>query len=308
MRDRARRSKGYIIAGSVFLLLLLALLAGTGRQEVMVAEAFVGSLDLRVATSGMVESDGADLAFQLPGEVASVYVREGDSVAKSQLLARLLPGAAASVPPGALDVIQAPYDGTVVYIYVIKGSIVAAGQPVLRVLSTGPTWVTAFVDSEDAAYIKPGQEFRSRAGGYLSQPSTIVVRSVGKEAVPRPDLPGSPRQVRVRCDIVSGDLSLPPGTEVDIDGEVPLMRKALLIPVSAVVRNGARDWVWVIENSRAYRREVQLGPNNFDLIHVAAGIRPGDEVVVQGKDGLKDGQRVKVKPMPGMAHGLAGDD
>lgn len=202
---------------------------------------------------------------------------------------------------GHTDVIQSPYDGTVVNIYRREGSVVAPGEPVIRLVSTGKPWVTAFVDSEDASYIRRGTTLQCRAGGYLSEPWDIVVRAVGREAVPRQDLAGSARQVRLRCDPVSPAFPLSPGTEVDIDGEVPLVGSAVLIPTSAVVREGARDWVWILESDRVHRREVRLGPNNFHLIQIVDGVRPGDQVVVHGKEGLSDGQRVKAGPAPPVA-------
>jgi HlyD family secretion protein len=87
---------------------------------------------------------------------------------------------------------------------------------------------------------------------------------------------------------------------VDVDGEVSLVADAVLIPTAAVVRDGPNELVWVVEGSRVERRGVEIGPNNFDLIDIRSGVQPGEQVVVNGKDGLSEGQRVKVTPMPPM--------
>ena len=298
MTDWIKRRKWYAI-GAATVVVLIALVAVTGRgHEVMVAEASGGPLLLRIAASGLVEADSTDLAFKGTGRIAKLYVREGDAVTEGELLARLSSANVAPGSAGVTDVVQAPYDGSVVEIYQRTGSVVSPGQPVLRMISARPPWVTAFIDSEDATHLKEGQELRCRAGGYLSAPWNLVVRDVGKEAVPRRDLPGSSRQLRVRCEVVGSSFPLSPGSEVDIDGEIPLMDSGLLIPTAAVVHEGTHDWVWLVDGSRVERRDVALGPNNFEFIHIREGVRPGDEVVVHGKEGLQDGQRVKVKPVP----------
>jgi len=301
MANWIRRYRWYlIIAAIVLLALVVARIAGS-RPEVMVAEAHAGPLHLRIAASGLVENDSADLAFRAGGKIARLYAQEGDRVAATDLLARAsaLPGPQGTA--GAGDVIQAPYAGTIVAIYLREGAIAAPGQPVLRLVSSAKPWITAFIDSEDAIRLSPGQALQCRARGYLSEPWEIIVRAVGKEAVPRPDLPGSSRQIRVRCDPTDPQFPLAPGTEVDVDAEVPLVANALLIPAAAVVHEGVDDWVWVVEEGVVHRREVELGANNFDQIHVRSGLEPGEEVVVNGKQGLEEGRRVKSKPVPSPA-------
>jgi len=286
-------------------LLLVALLvaamaivrARASRHEVFVSEAYSGPLHLRIAASGLVENDSTDLAFQVGGEVVRLYVQEGDAVRATDLLARLSSLDTPFGSTGAADTIQAPYHGTVVHIYLREGSVVAPGQPVLRLVSAARPWVTAFINGEDAIHIRPGQRLNCRAGGYLTEAWEIVARAVGREALPRPDLPGSSRQVRVRCDVVDPAFPLAPGTEVDVDGEALLADNALLVPTTTVVHEGADDWIWVVEDERVHRREVELGPNNFEFIQIRRGLDPGELVVVRGKQGLSEGQRVKARPL-----------
>jgi multidrug efflux pump subunit AcrA (membrane-fusion protein) len=298
MANWIRRHKWFLIIAAIVLVALAAARVARSRPVVMAAEAQAGPLYLRIAASGLVENDSADLAFQAGGKIARLYAQEGDRVAGTDLLARAsaLPGPQGSA--GAGDVIQAPYAGTVVTIYLREGAIAAPGQPVLRLVSSATPWVTAFIDSEDAVHLSPGQALQCRARGYLSEPWEIIVRAVGKEAVPRPDLPGSSRQIRVRCDAADPQFPLAPGTEVDVDAEVPLVANALLIPAAAVVHEGVKDWVWVVEEGAVHRREVEIGANNFDQIHVRSGLKPGEEVVVNGKQDLREGRRVKSKPVP----------
>lgn len=302
-----RRYRWYVVGAAIIVLVIIVVLHRASRpQEVSVADATVGSLQLRIAASGLVEGESADLGFEGQGTITDIYVREGDRVSSSALLARidLAPASMGGLTGGSGeasdDVIQSPYDGTVVEIYQREGAVVGPGAPVLRVVAAGSRWVTAFIDSDDAAYLHRGQKLRCRAGGYLSQAWHIEVAAIGQEAVPRRDLPGSSRQVRVRCHPLDPAFALAPGTEVDVDGEVPMVEDALLVPTATILHSGADDWVWVVEGSTVKRQPVRVGPNNFDFIHIREGLREGQTVVVHGKQSLMDGQRVKTKPMPRM--------
>jgi len=300
MKEWLRRRKWLLLLAVLVVVLAVAAKMLGGRHEVKVAEATRGPLTLRIAASGLVETDSVDLGFETSGRISAINVREGDRVAESDVLAWIDPATPMPATLGVADVIQAPYDGTVVEIRLKVGAIVSPGVPVLRLVSSRRPWVTAFIDSEDAIHLRPGHELKCRAGGYLSQAFDLRVESVGREAVPRQGFPGASKLVRVRCDVVSSRFPLAPGTEVDVDGEVPLVADALLIPTAAVVRDGPDEFVWVAEGSRVERRDVRIGPNNFDLIDIRSGVEPGEQVVVNGKDGLSDGQRVKVAPMPPM--------
>jgi len=298
MTEWMKRNKWYVLVAAVVITILVVAAFAMRLPKVQVATASSGPLTLQIAASGVVEAESADLGFQTAGRILELYVGEGDRVSKSQLLARIEPGATIPSASVRAEVIQAPYNGTVAAVYLREGATVAPGQPVLRVVSDSNRWVTAFVAGEDAVHIRPGDRFTCRAGGYLSQPWEIVVEAVGKAAVPRLDLPGSANQVRVRCKVSSPGFSLPPGTEVDVDGEVLLLAEALLIPTAAVIHEGAENWVWVVADGRVHRRNVAIGPNNFVSIQVRSGLAPGDQVVVEGKQGLREGQRVKAVPMP----------
>ncbi len=295
-------------------LIVVAVLAGVfvvrhvrgSVHEVMVTEAIEGPLHRRIAASGLVEAESADLAFRGNGEITNLYADEGDSVTRSQILARIARIDLLTPAADSGDVIRAPYDGSVVDVYLRTGSVVAAGMPVLRVASSARPWVTAFIDSEDALYVSPGDRFKCRVGGYLSEPWDAVVRSVGKEAVPRRDLLGSAHQVRVRCEIPVGTQAVAACTEVDVDGDVRIVDWGVLIPASAVLHEGPDNWTWVVEGNSVKRRAVTPGPNNFDYIEISDGLSAGETVVVKGKEGLEDGMAVRVGPMPPMTEAASG--
>lgn len=263
------------------------------RPEVEVAAAEYGPLELTIAASGEVDGVASDLGFKVGGNLLELYVEEGDPVFAEQSLARLDPGPIGVPVGGAIDVITAPYDGWVVKFYARPGAAVQQGMPVIRVVRRGQRWVTGYIDSEDADYLRRGQTFTCRAGGYLARPWPLRVAQIGHEAIPRDEVPGAAKQVRVRFDVTAAEFGLMPGTPVDLDGDVPMLDRALLIPAAAVVRENGDSFVWVVTAETVEKREVVTGANNFRQIAISEGLREGERIVVEGKTELTDGQRVR---------------
>jgi len=267
--------------------------------EVQTSSARRGALTLTIAASGRVDGSASDLGFGDSGTLDSLYVSEGEKVRERQLLARMRRSVNFGLTVEGADVVEAPYAGTVVQIYRREGSAIQPGVPVLRLVRSGGAWVTAFLDSEDAGWLRLGHRLLVRAGGFLARPFDAVVESIGQEAVQREDMPGSARQVRVRLRLAADGFNLPVGTSVDVDGDVPMVKEALLVPVAAVVRQRGHTYVWTVTEQHVRRVEVRTGPNNLRQIVIAEGLTAGETVVVEGKTDLKDGQRVRTKPWPG---------
>jgi HlyD family secretion protein len=65
------------------------------------------------------------------------------------------------------------------------------------------------------------------------------------------------------------------------------------VPAAAIIRDGNKDAVWVIERGEARRRQVTLGAQGEDLVEITDGVRVGDRIVVGGADRVKVGQELR---------------
>lgn len=84
--------------------------------------------------------------------------------------------------------------------------------------------------------------------------------------------------------------------EESAGGEAAGRASAVLIPRSAVRREGERAVVFVVTGDRAERRAISLGPSGADdgIVEVVAGVRPTDRVVLDPPETLRDGDAVRV--------------
>jgi multidrug efflux pump subunit AcrA (membrane-fusion protein) len=64
------------------------------------------------------------------------------------------------------------------------------------------------------------------------------------------------------------------------------------VPASAVVRDGDRDTVWLVEGGKAVRREVTVGAQGEEYVEILRGLNVGDRVVIRGADSVREGDKV----------------
>lgn len=69
----------------------------------------------------------------------------------------------------------------------------------------------------------------------------------------------------------------------------------LLVPRGAVKEEGGNKFVYLYRDGVVERRAVRIGGENGEQQEVVAGLLDGDQIVVNGMDGLHDGQKVNVR-------------
>jgi HlyD family secretion protein len=63
-------------------------------------------------------------------------------------------------------------------------------------------------------------------------------------------------------------------------------------PVAALFRDAGGWAVFVVEDGRAVRRQVELGQSNGVLAQITAGLEPGETLVLYPSDRISDGKQV----------------
>ncbi|WP_082054319.1 MdtA/MuxA family multidrug efflux RND transporter periplasmic adaptor subunit [Methyloterricola oryzae] len=72
-------------------------------------------------------------------------------------------------------------------------------------------------------------------------------------------------------------------------------RDVVLIPSAAVQRGSQGEFAYVVGGKSKVRLQLlKLGPSEGQRVAVLEGLDPGDEVVIEGSDRLRDGQSVRV--------------
>jgi multidrug efflux pump subunit AcrA (membrane-fusion protein) len=84
----------------------------------------------------------------------------------------------------------------------------------------------------------------------------------------------------------------PVGAPVQVAIETDTHKNVVLVPASAIVREGEETAVFAVENQTAKRREVKTGIESGDRVEIVSGINTGEMVITSGQNGLPDGAKV----------------
>ena len=105
--------------------------------------------------------------------------------------------------------------------------------------------------------------------------------------------------VMLRATIPNPDRRLWPGRFVRVRLVLSTLREAVLVPVTATQMSAKGPFVFVVKgDSTAEMRPVKTGQREEDLVVIEQGIKPGEQVVVNGQIGVTPGGKVHVEQPP----------
>lgn len=187
--------------------------------------------------------------------------------------------------------ITAPAAGRVQEKFSDPGTLLSPGAPVCTLVDNTRLELECRVPSHQLAELRTGQV------AAFSTPTWGDRLFTGRVAAVSPMVETDNRAVKVIIRIPN------PGEELRSGmfgrGEIQVRReaRALVIPRSAFIseeQGGTEGGVFVVEEGRARYRPVQLAGSRKDLLWVRAGLREGEQVIVQVGPALKDGTQVRV--------------
>jgi RND family efflux transporter MFP subunit len=176
-------------------------------------------------------------------------------------------------------VVRAPGDGVVITRSVNPGQVVSAGQDLFVVTDLTTVWIVGDAYERDFGALRVGQEATISVPAY---PGTVRQGLVGY-IDPRVD--PQARTAKVRVEVPNPDGLLRLGMFVTMSVRSRAGAPVTVVPRSAVQSLGERAVVYVAvpgEEGRFVERPVRLGAAVGDAIEVLEGVKPGEQVVVEG--------------------------
>jgi multidrug efflux system membrane fusion protein len=102
--------------------------------------------------------------------------------------------------------------------------------------------------------------------------------------------------VKLRAQFTNEDDSLFPNQFVNIRLLVDTLRGATVMPTSAIQRGAPGTFVYLINpDSTVTVKPIELGPQSGERVAVRSGLSPGDRIVIDGADKLRNGAKVVVR-------------
>jgi len=181
--------------------------------------------------------------------------------------------------------------GVVTGVEAEPGMVVAAGTPIVRVAHEGPRDVVFSVPEDRLAQVRaaaarPGA-LKVKLWGEGQVAREVVLREVSAATDP------VTRTFLLKADAGRIDAKL--GQTATVSLELPRQDQIIKLPLAAVLQQAGQTSVWVLDPASMTIKPqvVQVGGADGNEVVIAAGLQPGQEVVIAGVHVLTPGQKVK---------------
>jgi membrane fusion protein (multidrug efflux system) len=183
-------------------------------------------------------------------------------------------------------VIRASFDGRTGFRRVSVGSLVNPGTVITTLDDTSVINLDFTVPEIYLYVLRPGLPVTARAAGLPKQQFDGTVSHLDARVDP------VTRSITVRAKIPNQDGVLRPGMfmTVSLEGEAV---SRLVVPEEAIVPEQGRTFVFTVADGLVRQREVRTGLRRPGLVEIVDGLQPGERVVIEGTQKVRDGMQVR---------------
>jgi RND family efflux transporter MFP subunit len=250
------------------------------------AEADLASAEAQVANALGVAGRQATLLKSESTTQAQVDVAEQGRSSALAAQARATAALAKAKEELGYALLKADFPGVVTATGAEVGQIVQPGQMVVDIAD--PALRDAVVDAPDsaAATLKLGDGFEVAA----QLDPKLRVHGQVREIAPQADTATRTRRVKIALDNPPDAFRL--GSTITAYPSAGV-RKAVLLPASAILARDGKTFVWVVADGKVATREVKLAEGPVNPVEVSQGLDPDMRVVTAGVHSLTEGQQVR---------------
>jgi RND family efflux transporter MFP subunit len=191
--------------------------------------------------------------------------------------------------------IEAPISGVVTALDAQVGALAGPGTPLMAIVNPNLIKVEFNLTERLIDKVAPGDEVVVRFLSLPGQEFSGVVTAVSPAADPRTGV------FLVEATLENEAGLLAPGFFAEVDLVVDASEGNLVIPRSALLREGDQYYVYIVEGERARKKLVTLGLSDGEKVEVLSGLEEDDLVVIKGQHYLEEGSKVSI------SEGLGGD-
>lgn len=172
-------------------------------------------------------------------------------------------------------VIKSTIDGIVLKRLQDPGEMAVTGQAILRLADWKTIEIEGLVEEADLLRVKLGDLAYVILDADPEKPISAKITRIGSEV--NPD--NGTVEVTVKLLPKPGEaIRLLPGMTADINIITQRLNHTLVIPASAVNKEGGQTLVYVFEGNRVKQRKVNLKRVSLQYFQVVSGLNPGDTI------------------------------
>jgi membrane fusion protein (multidrug efflux system) len=174
--------------------------------------------------------------------------------------------------------VRAPFAGVVGRRSVSLGDYVTTSSTLISLQTVDPQRATFQVPERYAERLQQGQRVQIRVAALQNQEFTGIVDFVD----PVVQLPT--RTILVKAQVPNRRGQLQSGMFIEARLATDMRPNAVLIPEDAIVPMQGANFVWVVSDGKAARRQVGIGIRIPGFVEILSGVDEGEQVVVGGME------------------------
>ena len=181
-----------------------------------------------------------------------------------------------------------PLDGTLYSLPIRMGDFLKAGDTLAELADLRNVRVRAFIDEPELGQIDVNQTVEILWDAHPDRVWDGRTEVLPKQVVNR----GTRSVGELLCSVANEHQDLLPNTTVEVRIRIGERQNVVVVPRGAVYVEGSRRFVFRVENSRVFKREIKVGMANSTMIEVTSGVDQGDVVALPGDVPLKENLRI----------------
>ena len=195
----------------------------------------------------------------------------------------------------SFEKVYAPFDGVITARNTDIGDLINSGSSstakadLFHIAQTGTVRVYVNVPEEYSRGIKPGATEAD-----ISLAEFPGQKFPGKVVRTAESINGTTRTLLTEIDLPNPGNTLLTGSYAEVHLNIPSATSTFLIPVSALIFRSERLQVGVVRNGKVQIADLTPGHDFGSEIEVVAGLKAGDQVVMNPPDSLVSGQQVNI--------------
>lgn len=196
-------------------------------------------------------------------------------------------------------VIRAPFSGYIASRYVDPGTLIPGStqmvpaNPLVVLVDINTVKIMINIPEHSVEDVHTGMPVTTLTDAY---PGKVFNGRITRIS---PALDPVTRTMAAEVDIANPDHLLKPGMFSKVNIVSEMHKDVLAVPVSCILNQEDQKTIFVVSGGTARSVPVQEGIAADGMAELTSGIGPDDEVVIQGEDALRDGQKVEVQQEQG---------
>ncbi len=239
----------------------------------------IGRMNVAAALSAVITADTAYKTAVGTLTLAQAGATTNDINAQQASVAAAEASVAAAEAAGAQTVLRAPVSGTITAQNTNLGEMVVPGVPLVDMIADGKYQADADVSEVDIAKVKMNDAVTATFVAYpgVTLPATVTTVN------PAATMNGGVASYGITVTFLGADSRLLPGLSTNLAIITATKDAVLLVPTSAVITNGTKEFVYTKSAKGVLRTPVVTGIESANgMTEIVSGLAKGDLVLTFG--------------------------